>query len=152
MLWLQVALPKRVFALQRRHRMRRVSTPDRILSRLRKAEIMYLAGSHQLPHRSRNVLNRNLRINAVLVEQVNIFNLQASQRSVDDLADMFRAAVGPAHLATLDAKPKLCSDDGLFPPALECPSHQLFIDEGAVDFRRVKEIESQLERTVNGGN
>src|SRR5271170_2238853 len=132
--------------------MRRVSTPDCLLSRLRKPEIMYLPGPHQLPHRPRNFLDRNLRINAVLVEQVNIFNLQASQGSVDDLADMFRAAVGPAHLAIHYAKSKLRSDDGLFPPPLERPPHQLFIDERAVDLGGVKEIESQFERTVDGGD
>ena len=113
---------------------------------------MYLAGSHQFPDRPGNVLNRHLRINAMLVEQINVFNLQAPQRSFDGFANMFRAAVGPGDLAILDTKSKLGSDDGLFPPPFERPPHQLFIDEGAVDLGGVKEIQSQFERAVNGGN
>ena len=54
--------------------------------------------------------------------------------------------------AALYAKPKFRSDDGLFPPPLERPPHQLFIDEGTVDLGGVKEIESQFKRTVNGGH
>ena len=88
----------------------------------------------------------------MLVEQVNIFNLQALQGSIDGLADMFRTAVGSVHLAILYAKPKLRSNEGLLPPPLERPPHKLFIDEGTVDFGGVKEIESQFERTVNGSN
>src|ERR1700691_5692007 len=132
--------------------MRGVSTPDRILSRLRKAKIVYFPGSHQLPDRPCNVLDGNFRINAVLVEQINIFNLQASQGSVDHFADMFWTAIGPGNLAILYAESKLRSDDGLLPPPLERPPYQLFIDEWAVNLGGVKEIESQLERAVNGSN
>ena len=88
----------------------------------------------------------------MLVEQINIFNLQASQGSVDHFADMCWTAVGPGYLAILYAKSKLRSDDSLLAPPLECPPQQLFIDEGAVDLGGVKEIESQFERTVNGSN
>jgi hypothetical protein len=88
----------------------------------------------------------------MLVEQINIFNLQAPQGSVDDFAYMLRMAIGLASFAILYAKSKLRRDHGLLPPPLERPPHQLFIDEGSVDLGGVKEIQSQLERAMNRGN
>ncbi|MDZ3835993.1 MAG: hypothetical protein U0S49_01295 [Rhodospirillales bacterium] len=52
-----------------------------------------LAGLDQLLHRAGDVFHRHVRINAVLVEEVDAVGAQALQRLVGDLSDALRAAV-----------------------------------------------------------
>ena len=67
---LRLAPPQRVLALQRGHRLHRVRAADRLHARLRQAEVLDLALADQLLHRARDVLDRHVRIDAVLVEEV----------------------------------------------------------------------------------
>ena len=78
---LGVARPQRVFALDRRDRLHGVGAADRLRARLREAEVLDLALRDQLLDRSRDVLDRHVGVDAVLVEQVDGVDLQPLERS-----------------------------------------------------------------------
>ena len=53
-----------------------------------------LAGPYELLHRARHVLDRHVRIDAVLIEQIDHVGAQALQSLVRDLTDALGPAVG----------------------------------------------------------
>ncbi len=65
--------PKRVFTLQRSDRLDRVCAADRLHSRFRKSEVLNFSFLNQSPYRSSDVFDRNVRIDAVLIEQIDRF-------------------------------------------------------------------------------
>ncbi len=56
-----------------RHRLHGVGAPDGLRTGLGKAEVLHLAGLNQLLHRAGYVFDGHVRVNAVLVEQVDGF-------------------------------------------------------------------------------
>src|SRR5439155_24459758 len=68
--------PQRVLALNRRDRLHRVCAADRLRSRFGEAEVLDLALLNQLLHRPRDVLDGHVRIDAVLVIQIDGIDLQ----------------------------------------------------------------------------
>ena len=94
---LEVALPQRVLALQRRDRVHGVGAADRSLAGLGEAEEAHLALANEVGHRAHDVLDRHGGIDAVLVEQVDVVGAEAAQRALDRLADVLRPAVDADH-------------------------------------------------------
>jgi len=66
-----LTLPEGVFALDSRDPLDRVRAANGLRSRFRKAEVLHLTLLNQVPQRSRHVLDRHVRVNPVLVEEVN---------------------------------------------------------------------------------
>ena len=95
----RLAPPQRVLALQRGHRLHGVGAADRLHARFGQPEVPHLAFANQVLDRARDVLDRHLGIDAVLVEEVDGVDPQALQRSLRDLADVRRPAVQAARLA-----------------------------------------------------
>ena len=93
---LGLAPPERVLALQRGDRLDGVRAADRLHARLGEAEVPDLARLDQLLHRAGDVLDRDARVDAVLVEQVDRVGPEPLQRRVDAALDRLRAAVEPA--------------------------------------------------------
>ena len=102
--------------------------------------------------RARHVLDGNMRIDPVLVQQVDVVCLRAPQERLDCTADVVRTAVGARDFAVFDAKAELGGDHRLLAAALERPADQFFVAKRAVDFRGVEKIQPQFERAVNGGD
>ena len=90
---LEVALPERVLALQRRDRVHGVRAADRLLAGLGEAEEADLALAHEVGHRADDVLDRHGGVHAVLVEEIDAVGREAAQRALDHLADVLRPAV-----------------------------------------------------------
>ena len=100
-----------------------------------------------------HVLDRHRRIDAVLVEQVDVVGPEPPQRALDHLADMLGPAVRSGRpLAVLDAEAELRGDRHLVAPPLQRPAQQLLVGEGAVDLGRVEEGAAELEGAVDGGD
>src|SRR6185437_17174873 len=76
---LEVALPQRILALQCRYRVHGMSAPYGLLTRFRKSEKANLAGVHEISHRADDVLDRDRRIDAVLIQQVYMICLQTTE-------------------------------------------------------------------------
>ena len=88
---LGLAPPQRVLALQRRDRLDGVRAADRLHAGLGQAEVLDLALADQFLHRAGHVLDRHVRIDAVLVEQVDAVGPQPLERRLDHLAGCARA-------------------------------------------------------------
>jgi hypothetical protein len=78
--------PQRVFALQSRDRLHRVRAADRLHARFGKAEVLDLAFLNQILHRARHVFDRHVRVNPMLIEQVDDIHLEPLERALDGLA------------------------------------------------------------------
>ena len=95
-LLLGLAPPERVLALQGGDRLDGVGAADRLHARLGEAEVPDLARLDQLLHGAGDVLDRDARVDAVLVEQVDRVRPEPLQRGVDAAPDRLRAAVEAA--------------------------------------------------------
>ena len=95
-------------------------TTDRPHTRLGEAEVPHLALLDQILHRAGNVLDRDIRVHAVLVEQVDPVGAESAQRVVDTRPDRRRLAVGPARLAGRELEAELGRDHDVVAERLEC--------------------------------
>src|ERR1700691_4008873 len=114
-----------------------MGAPDIFFTGFGKTEIAHLTSTHEVCYGSRDILDRDVGINPVLVEKVYVIGLQAPQRSLGRLADMLGPAISAHDLAVFDAKAELCSNHGAFALPFYRSSDELFIDERAVDLGRV---------------
>src|SRR5437667_1726986 len=104
----------------------------------RKAEVLDLACPNQVLHRSRHVFDRHIRVNAVLVEQIDGINLEALERSLGDPLDLFWPAVEACQTSLrlgIDFPSELGGDHHLPTERFERFAHQFFVDVRAVGFR-----------------
>ena len=85
--------PQRVFALDGGDRLDGVGATDRLHARLGEAEVLDLARLDQLLHRPGHVLDGHVRVDAVLIEQVDGIDPEPLERALDDLLDVLRPAV-----------------------------------------------------------
>ena len=66
---------------------------DRLHAGFRQAEVLDLAFLDQILHRARDILDRHVRVDAVLIEQIDHVGLEPLQRGLGDLLDVLRPAV-----------------------------------------------------------
>src|SRR2546426_6622056 len=81
--------PQRVFALNCGDRLDSVCAPDCLHSWFRKAEVLHLTLLDELLHRSRDVFDGHVRVNAVLIEQINDIGLESLEGGLGDFLDVF---------------------------------------------------------------
>src|SRR5271165_7288778 len=126
---------------------------DALGARLRKAEMLDLAFRDQLLDRARDVFHRHGRIDAVLIEQVNMVRPQPLQRTLDYLADLFRSAIEPDCLLLLvDLEAELRADENLVANGLQRLPNQLFVDVRTVTLRGVKKVDATIDRRADHGD
>jgi hypothetical protein len=89
-----------------RDRLHGVRAADRLDAGLREAEVPHLALPDQLLDRAGDVLDRDIRVDAVVVEQVDRLDAQPAERPVDAAPDRLRPAVEAAP-ALSRSKPNL---------------------------------------------
>ena len=88
---LGLAPPQRIFALQGGNGLHGVGAADRLDAGLGQAEMLDLAFRDQLLDRAGHVLDRHVRVDPVLVEQVDRLDAEPLQRAVDRLRGCARA-------------------------------------------------------------
>ena len=86
---------------------------DRLGAGFRQAEMPHFAFLDQLFHRAGDVLDRHLRIDAMLIEQIDRLDAQAPQRPLDDLSDVVGPAVEAVRSRREDREAELGGDDDL---------------------------------------
>jgi hypothetical protein len=146
---LEVAFPDRILALQRRHGLHGVGAADRRGARLGQPEVQHLAFADQVFHRTRHILDRHVRVDAVLVQQVDAVRAQAGQGGLDHLADVRRAAVGAGEMALADDETELRRDLHLVAPAFQRAAQQFLVREGTIHFGRVEQGAAQVDGAVD---
>ncbi len=121
---------------------------------LGQAEKSYFALFDQFADRAGHVSDRHGRIDAVLIEQVDIVGAKPAQRALYCLTDMVGPTVSFSAdlLATLETKAKLGGDHHLVAPALERPAEQLLVGERTIALGRIKEGASQFDGAMKSGD
>ena len=76
-------------------------------------EVLYLALGYEIFYRAGDILNRDIGINAMLVEEIYRLDLKALQGGIGHFLDLFRAAVQPNELVVLDVEPELGRNDDI---------------------------------------
>ena len=66
---------------------------NRLRARLGKAEVLHLALRDQVLDRARDIFDGNVRVDAMLIEQIDGVDLKTLERGLGDLLDVFRPAV-----------------------------------------------------------
>jgi hypothetical protein len=138
---LDVAGPQRILALQRGHRSDRMGAADRHGIGFRQAEVANFARADQVADRARDLLDRDIGIEPVLVEQVDPVGAQPPERAFDHLADAFGPAVEALALAAVgrEAEAELAGDHHLVPDARQPRAKLLLVETGAVNLGGVEE-------------
>jgi hypothetical protein len=111
---LDVASPERVLALQGRDRVDGVRAADRLRGRLRETEIADLPLLDELGHRPYRLLDRRVRIDAMLVVDIDVFGAEPLQRGVTGGEDVLAVAADAEPFAFLVADAaELCREHDL---------------------------------------
>ena len=102
----------------------------------------------QVLDRARDLFHRHGRVDAVLIEQVDVVGPQALQRTLDYLADMRRPAIEPDHLALLvDLEAELRANENPLANRLHRLANEFLVDERSVPLCGVE----KRDATIDGG-
>src|SRR5437868_6227583 len=123
----------------------------RLGSGLGKPKVPDLTGRDQILDGARNILDRNARIDAVLIEQVDHVYPKALERRVRDLPDVFGTAVETGQFALHDLETELGRDHDLVADRRERLAYDFLIRERSIDFRGVEERHATLVRGADQG-
>ena len=138
--------------MERRDRVDGVRAPDVRYTRLGQAEEAHFARLHQLANRAGHLLDRHSRIDAVLIQHVDMIRLKAPQRFLNHLADVLRPTVEPSTLPLLDAHAKFSGENHLITSPFERPAQQFLVEVGAIHLGCIEEGAAQFDGAVDGGN
>jgi hypothetical protein len=114
--------------------------------------VFHLAFSDQIVDGSRNFLDRHVRVDAVLVQEIDPIRLESLQASLGDLPDMRGLAIQTRLLAAFELEPELRRDDHLIANGGECFTDEFFVRERTVGFCGVEERHSTVDRCPNEGD
>jgi len=146
----RLAPPQRVFALERSHRLDGVRAADGLRASFGHPKVLHLALQNQILHRARHIFNRHVRVNAMLIEQINGIHFEPFERTLDGLFDVLRLAVQArrtrALIAATQIEAEFRGDDYLFAKWRECFAHDFLVGERTINFRSVEERDSQFHR------
>src|SRR5204862_3852584 len=140
---LRIARPQRPFRLQGGDRMHRVRTADRRRARLGQPDVLHLPGPDELRQRADRLLDWRVRVDAVLVVQIDVVDSEPPQRRVDGLVDVPGRAVDPAAPVLEPTVSELGGDHTLVAAAGDRLADELLVRALAVDVGRVEEIEPE---------
>ena len=111
-----------------------------------------LAFVNQVFDRTGDVFDWHVRVDAVLVEEVDPIGLEPLQRRLGHLANVRRPAVQPHQLAVVELEAELGGDHDLVAHGTERLADHLFVRERSVDFGRVEKRHPALEGRADDGN
>jgi hypothetical protein len=119
-----------------------VGATDRLGTRFGKAEVPDLALLNQLLDGACHIFDGHLRIDTVLVEQIDHVGLESLERRLGDLLDVLRPTVEAREGGEVEAE--LRGDHNLIPEGSKRFADKFLIGERAVDFSGVEEGDSAI--------
>src|SRR5579862_145881 len=127
-----------------------VGAPDRRGSGLGKTQVAYLPPLDQSRHRANGVLDGRVRIDPVLVVEIDHIDAEPAEARVAGLHDVLRAAVDAGKgAAGAPQISELGGEHHAVPPPAERPADQLLVASDAVRVRSVEERDAQIQRAMN---
>src|SRR6266567_626228 len=143
-LLLRLPPPQRILTLESRDRLNRMGTTNVCCSGLRHTEMLDLTFLNEIPDGARHVFNRHIRVDAMLVEQVDHVAPEPLQCGFSDRSDPFGFAVGPLRWhAVLETE--LRRDDNSVSYGFERFAHDLFVEVRPVGLRGVEKRNSAFK-------
>ncbi len=130
--------------------MHRVRPTDRARAGLGQPEVTDLAGLHQLGHGADGLLDRHLRIDPVLVVEVDVVDPEPAQRRLARLAYVRGVAADQGRLAEPVGEAELGGQHDLVAASGDGPSDQFLVVPGAVEVGGVQEGHPEVEGMVQG--
>src|SRR6266853_3678428 len=130
-----------ILTLHGRDRLDGVGAAERVHAGFGHAEVLHLALRNQFLDRARHVLDRDIRVDAMLIIEIDDIGAKPFQRTLDALLD----ALGPAvlHLLpVLDFDAELGGDHHLPAQWRQRLTDEFFVAVRAVDFRRIEECDA----------
>ena len=115
-------------------------------------KVLHLALLNQLFHRPGHVFDGHVRVNAMLIEQINRLDLEPLERGFDNLSDVLGLAVQAALLAAIAIESELGGDDHLPTERSEGFADEFLVGEGAIDFGGVEERDALFDSRPNQGD
>ena len=150
--------PQRIFALERGERLDCVRATDRLHTCFGEAEVFDLACLDQIFHRSGDVFDGHVGVDAMLIEQVDDIDLEPFERAFDGLLDVIGPAVQawrafhPAGIGIrAEIEAEFGGDHDLLAEGREGFADQLFVSERAVDFGGIEEGNASFDGGVEKG-
>ena len=104
---LRLSPPEGVFTLESHNPLHGVGATDRLHACFGQPEVLDLAFANQVLHRTRDILDRHIRVDAMLIEEIDSVGFETRERCVSHFADMRRAAVEARLFAVLELEPEL---------------------------------------------
>ncbi len=145
------APPQRVLALHCGHRLHGMRATHRGGTGFGQAEVAHLALGDQVTHGAGHILDRHVRIHAVLVEQVDVVGAQALEAGFGHRTDVLRTTVqAGVDLCVLEAE--LGGDHQLVAVRCQRPAEQVFVGIWTIDFGGVEEGHAAFDRGVQQGD
>ena len=128
--------------------MHRVGATDRLDARFRKPEMLHLALLDQFLDRTGDVFDWHVRVDAVLIEQIDHISLEAFERGLGDLLDMLRPAVQarrprPRVTAT-KVEPEFGGNDHALAKWGKSFTDEFFVNIRAINFSGIEEGHTAL--------
>jgi hypothetical protein len=112
-----------------------MGTTDGLHTGLREAEVFDLAFCDQVLYRASNIFDRYIRVDAMLVEEIDGLNVEASERCLGDLFDAFLLAVQalpPRAAVGVQVEPKFRCDEDLVADRRKCLTNENLVGERSV--------------------
>src|SRR5437867_3290171 len=124
-----------------------VCSPDCSRANFRKSDVSDLARLHKFLQSGDRIFDRSLRIEPVLVIQIDVIGAQPPQRTFDGRLDMSRTAVESEHfpVRTKLHRKLRCNDYILAPLTFHCTTKEFLILEGTIHFSRVPKVHTDIE-------
>src|SRR5437867_4154848 len=116
-----------------------VCAADRLHSCFRKPEVLDLTFLNQVLHRSSHVFDWHVRINAMLIEEIDGIGLESLEGRFGDLLHVLRPTIRAALLVTRERESELGRDHHLITHGSERLAKKFFVCERAVRFSSVEE-------------
>ena len=115
-------------------------------------DVADLAGPDELGERADRILDRNLRVDPMLVVEVDRRHAKAAEAAFDRTSYVLGTAVEPAHRRVLriaqDAE--LGGEEHLTASALDGTPDELLVGVRAVDVGGVEEVDAEVQRVADG--
>ncbi len=112
-----------------------------------------LAFCDEIGERADRVLDGRVRVDTVLVVQIDDVHPEPPERRVACSPHVFRSAIDaePASVRRSHVA-ELCRQNHLLPPSLNRPADKLFVGERPIHVGGIQEIDTELEGTVDRRN
>src|SRR5271167_2323316 len=124
---------------------------DGLHTGFRKPEVLDLPRSDQVLHGPGYILHRYVRVNPMLIEQVDVIGPEPFQRCIGDGPDTLRPAVRASRgIPVLEAE--LSGNHDLVTDRRQGFAHDFLIREGAVGFGGIKERHAKFESLTDKRN